>query len=88
MESALCMLQDVHRVQLRQHRKLQNQHGDACCGDGQKRLPESFDQIEVVVHVNAPLTEMVLTVNRVRLPPRHLGWTISPTVKKNSTVFV
>jgi hypothetical protein len=44
-------------MSLGQHRNLQNEHGDARGGDGKKRLPESFDQIDVVAHVNAPLTE-------------------------------
>lgn len=47
-------------MKLRQHRKLQDQHRDARGGEGEKRLPYSFDQIDVVAHVNAPLIEKVL----------------------------
>ena len=75
-------------MKLGHHRNLQNQHGDARGSDGKKRLPESFDQIDVIAHVNAPLTEMLLTVNRMRLPPRHRERTISLNVKQNLTFFV
>ena len=75
-KTSYCGLQIVQPVKLRQHRKLQDQYGDARGGDGKKRLPNSFDQIDVVAHVNAPLTEMVFTVKRVRLPPRHRESTI------------
>jgi hypothetical protein len=43
----------------RQHRDLQNQHGGARGGHRQKPLRDSFDKIDLVAHVNAPLNELI-----------------------------
>jgi hypothetical protein len=53
----------------RKQRKLQDQHGNTRGGNGQKRLAESRDEIDFVAHVNAPLTELIRTMIRVRCPP-------------------
>lgn len=45
-------------IGLRQHRKLQYQHGNRGGGDGQEPVRDPCGKIEIIVHVNAPLTEV------------------------------
>src|SRR5271155_2031184 len=56
---------------LRQHRKLQDQHGGAGGRDGKKRLPKPCEEIAFVVHVSAPFAETDRTANTMRPCPIH-----------------
>ena len=58
-------------IGLRQHRKLQDQHGGTRGRDGKKRLPNPGEEIDFVVHVSAPLTETDRTANTMRPCPVH-----------------
>jgi hypothetical protein len=66
----------LHRAQLvalRHHRKLQEEHRNASCRDGQKALREPRGQIDVV---HGCISLIDRTDNRMRRPPIHNKRTI------------
>jgi hypothetical protein len=52
-------------------RQLENEHGSNRGSNGQERLREARDEVDLVRHVHSPLIEMDLTVSRLHRPPMH-----------------